>query len=482
MSLSSTSGTGKLTKLIFVGMLFLAFIALILMDVRGVMSNGPGVQDAATVNGERISTRDLAKRVDDAARRMGIPASEAAKVGLTQYVLQGMVSEKLSRQGIDTLGLRFSDKHVAGELRAMLVDPKDKNPAEAIKQRYELARRQSGLSQKQFEDEIRAGIGRRLVMESLKAGLLPDPLLDTVKASRNAEKRDITVITISTDPAAIKDAPDESEIEAMYNENQKGFTDPETRSGRLFTLPAAELADKGKADPEAYVMEIEDAFAGGDSLETVVKHYGLKAADTLKNVRQAEDKNPVSEALFSLNAGETSSAIALKDGETGFVVLDDIIPEKTRALAEVKPAIIAMWKRNEAVERARTLEAELRDAKDPIAFAREKKLTVENRKGVTLNDETLAPVFDEPLNKLVELKQASDTKIQLAIATSVTPGLSKWTAKEATMVQLQAAQSEDAMSYFYQMLVAWTKDVNVRINEKAIAAMNAQPAAATPAQ
>lgn len=479
MSLSSSTGTGKLTKLIFVTMLFLAFIALVLMDVRGVMTTGPGVQDAATVNGERITTREVGRSLDEAAQRMGLTPAAAAQAGLPQYIVQGLVSEKLSRQGVDTLGLRFSDKQVAEELRAMLVDPKDPS-ADALKLRYEAARRASGLSQKQFEDEIRAGIARRLVLESLKSNLLPDPLLANVQANRTAERRNISVITLSTDPAAIKDTPEESEIEAMYSENQKAFTDAESRTGRLYILPAATLKEKGKDDPQAYVMEIEDAFAGGDEIDNVVKTYDLQTGDALKNVTLDANKTPLADALFSLDTGGVSNAVEMPNGDIAFVALDDVTPEKTRPLVEVRDDIVALWRRNEAVDRARALEAELRDAKDPLAFAKEKSLTVSSQSGVSLKDELYAPVFDAPVGQLVELKQ-DEKQIRLALATSVTPGTQKWSAKSATMAELQEAQNGNVLSNFYQMLVAWTKGVNVKINDKAIAALS-QPAAATPVQ
>ena len=69
----------------------------------------------------------------------------------------------------------------------------------------------------------------------------------------------------------------------------------------------------------------------------------------------------------------------------------------------------------------------------------------------------------------------------IADARSVTPGTSQWKAKAATMAELQEAQNGNALSNFYQMLVAWTKGVNVKVNEKAIASLS-QPTEAAPVQ
>jgi hypothetical protein len=225
-------------------------------------------------------------------------------------------------------------------------------------------------------------------------------------------------------------------------------------------------------------MEIEDAFAGGMPIDEAVKTYALKEADKLTDVTQdTSSKNERVDALFSLDVGEVSSALALPDGDMAFVALDAVTPAAVKPIDKVKPQIIAAWRKEQAAGRALAKAAQLRVSDDPLAAARKQGLPVELHEDVSLSDKDYEPFFSVGVDKLIELPQRPNA-IALGVVRTITPGSSAWTPKEASIKELQEAQTGDTNSQFYQLFSNAQNTARIKINERVLQAL-AQPDASS---
>lgn len=471
----ASSLASTITKIIVMGMIGLGVLALTLMDVRGVMSDGPGVQDAATVNGERITTRDVMRRADSMARQMNVPRDKIDQSGVKQYVLQNMIVEKLTDEALKDMGLRFSDKAVAAELRTMLTDPK--NPNADLAQRYEMILRQSGQSRQEFEDGLRQQIARRVVSEALSATMLPDPLLDNAKKARAAERRDIALVTIVPSQLATTDnLPGPDLLEPLYKAGQAEFTVPESRSGRIYALPEDVLKSAAQdGDVQETLLEIEDAFFGGENPEEVAKQYGLSLHKTLKDVKITAEDTFIA-ALFDLEPGETSSALPLDGDEKGygFVVLDSVTPAKIKPMEEVRPQLVRLWKQEQARARAKQMAERVIAAEDPLEAADKEGLGIERRSAVPPSED-LARLFDTPALNIAIPLPVQGEDIRLGVVTGIKRAESTWSPSESSVKDFQTAQTQKMDDLFMQLMAPYAAKASIRINEKALAPAPAAP-------
>lgn len=466
MSLQTAS---SITKIVVMTMIVLGVSALVLMDVRGVMHNGAGIQDAAVIDGERITTRDVDTRAEMMAQKMGVPRDKIDGSGIKEYVLQGLIAQKLAEKALNGMGLRFSDKAVAEELRQMLTDPQ--NPNADLAQRYEMMLRQSGQSRKEFEDNLRTEIAKRIVDEALAASLLPDPLLAHAKAARAAEKRDLAVITVTPSVSKVKGEPSAEVVQDVYEANKAAFTTPEKRSGRVFSISQDALTKLAGKDGDAQetLTEIEDAFFGGEKPEEIAKQYGLAVEKTITDMSKPE--GDYGAALFDLEAGEVSSALPLSGDKKGFafVVLDSVTEAKPRPMQDVKPQIVTLWREQQAVSDAKDLIADIKVAQDPISVAQKGGAEVVTLDGESYSED-VQPLFDTAtLGKAVELPSKDQNEVKLGVVKRILRGTTAaWKPVESPVKDFQLAQSQSVEDVFYRLITPFVAKAKIELNQSAI--------------
>lgn len=483
-SLSTETSKHIVSKIIFLIVLGLAFGGLVLMDVRGVMSSGVGVQDAASVNGERITTRTLLLRAQDMGRRMGMPAEQAAaSPQLLQYTLQGLVTDELAAQGLKKMGLIYSDKDVANQVRSMLTDPNDKSGGTDMVQRYEMALRNAGMTQADFENQVRRDLARQTVLEALKASSLPDPLIASFQKAFGDERRDLIVITVPNKPEAVKGQPSDADLQQIYAGNEAAFAIPEKRSATVYNLSAAALKEKGKDDPQSYVMEIEDAFASGDELDSVAKQYGLGVAEKVTDVTEADAAdNKTAKDIYAMGDLQVSNGMTQENGDTHFIAITGTKLEGQKPLSDVRDQLVTMWKAERAQDAARKIVAALTIAKDPVAEAKKDGLPVQTLKGVKISKEYQALFSTIDMNKAQEFSTGNND-FKVGVVTAIMPGTSDWKEGAASTDEFRKASEIDPQSAFTALLERWFMDAKIKVNNEAISALlqqQAQPQA--PAQ
>lgn len=478
---SLSTGTSKniVSKIFFLIVLGLAFAGLVLMDLSGVMTGGAGVQDAASVNGQRITTRTLLQRTQDIARRMGVPADQSmASPQLLQYTLQGLVTDALAADGLKKMGLLYSDKDVAREVRAILTDPNDKSGADLV-QRYEMALRNAGMTQKEFEDQLRRDLAEQTVKDALRAVNLPDPLTASFLEALRGERRDLTIITVPNKPESVKGTPSDEELQSIYAGNEAAFAIPEKRSATVYALTADELKASGKDDPEAYVMEIEDAFASGEDRDSVAKRYNLSVVEKVVDVTEADAVgSQTAKDIYAMGDLQISNGLPQKDGSIRFIAITGTKLEGQKPISEVRDQLVTMWKAERAQDAARKIVAALSAAEDPVAEAKKRALPIQTLKNVAASEE-YQPLFSTVTRgKAREITATGSADFKLGVVNAIRSQASSWKEGAAGLDDFRKASEMDPQGMFMQLLGAWYSKADVKVNNEAISALMQEQAKA----
>lgn len=448
---------GKIGTKIVLGLVFLIMIgSLALSDVTGLINGGLGNGTVATINGERITTLTLQREMQRVASRINVPQDQAQSPQFAEEVLRIMIAEKLNAQGARKMKLNFSDAQVAAEIKKVLDSPLADKKMD-VKTRYDMMLRNSGLSEKEFIETVRASLAQRLTDDALEAAKLPDPLWARIEAARKEERRDVLFVNIPLDEASVKTGKEADDwAKKFYNDNQSMFMQPEARSGRAFVITKDALTKAGGEDTQNYLMEIEDAFAGGDDIDAVVKQYNLET-------RKATN----AELTGDLEEDVVSSAIPQENGDAIFVVAEDITPAQPQPFDTVKKDLIDLYRKQTAMENAQKAAITLKAAANPASMVNDMKgVETFSRESVAYSDD-VADVFETAeTNKLIELKSLENGDLRFAIIRSITPGnMAPYKAQKASDKDFSDAQSEDGNLYADQILSAWYDQSDIKIND-----------------
>ena len=162
--------------------------------------------------------------------------------------------------------------------------------------------------------------------------------------------------------------------------------------------------------------QIEDALAGGGSIEDAAQDIGAKILKTepvnaAGKLRSNADQpglpkeQSFAETAFSLEKGQTSDLLETAGGGYFMVRVDDIVEAARRPLDQVREQVAAAWKTDWLNNRARTAAEEIRDAakggKPFGVIASERNLKVETSEPVSRftsrGDSSVPPSVIEPL-------------------------------------------------------------------------------------
>lgn len=230
------SKSAKAAKYLFMGLLVLATMGLVLMDVGGFF--GPGSVGSGTVakgGGVNIGITEFDKTVRRAIGQQGIGTQEAYKLGMIDGILTSEIQSRLFTSETHKLGLNISDEDVTRQI-AKLAEPlaaDGRSKKEALQQ---ILRTQQ-ISEAEFVGTIRQEMANTI----LRAALMPpaslaSPLLaDNLYRYDNETRAAKIIVLKNTD---IKDAqsPSDEQLENYYNANKTDYLIPETRTITMATL------------------------------------------------------------------------------------------------------------------------------------------------------------------------------------------------------------------------------------------------------
>ena len=293
-------------------------------------------------------SRELATMSRDEMRNVYIDPVAAEKFQndiISKLTTQTMV-EKRGRE----LGFIVSDHRIAREIREY---PEFQDNGAFSTLKFDTVLRNSGYSEADFAEILRANVLRSMVLGSMSAPIkTPKFATSTMYNARYAE-RDIDYTTVKFDDFKVG-KPTDDDLRTFYAAHPQ--TVAETRSASYVLIPADMSKPDEYSDAYDTAIKVEDAIIGGDSLKDAAskhksKFVSLKPFSAEKLPSDDVLNDAMISKLFAMDEGSESELIETK---SGFVImrLDKITPAHTAEFDSVKKTLADDWTREEQRKQA----------------------------------------------------------------------------------------------------------------------------------
>jgi len=355
------------------------------------------VRSVGAVGDKSISVDTYARQLQqeiraiEAQTREVLPFAQAQQMGLDRAVLQRLVATRALDHEADVLGLSVGDE----TLRDRILDiPAFRGiDGEFDREGYRFSLEQAGLSEAEFETQLREEVARTLLQGAVLSGVsMPQSFTDTLM-NYVGERRSFTWSALGeTDLETALPTPNDADLRAYYEANIDAFTLPETKEITYALLRPSDLIDAVDVDEEALQQAYEarsaefiqperrlverlvyldaDAAAAakaqievGNSFEELVEARGLTLLDI--------DMGDVTEAslgaagadVFAAEIGDVVGPLESDLGPALFRV-NGVLPALNVSLEEAEPLL----RPEIAMDRARRLvEAQAQSFDDMLA-------------------------------------------------------------------------------------------------------------------
>jgi len=376
------------------------------IELRQITSSS---NDAASVNGDKISLSAAQKawqeRQVQLAQAFKGEIPDAIKKAQQQALLDQLIRNQLLTQHIDKLGYRVSDDEIARTLYgidALKVDGK------FSRDRYAAALRQQGMTEAQFEAQLRG----ELASKQLQQGIMGTSFVTPAEASRAQallnEQREIDYTTIAAKSFEATVNVSDADVKAYYDENKNSYLTPETVDLKYVELKLDDVAKDIPVDDasiRAHYDQIKDRFttterrhahhilisvgngvddatakkqaedifakikAGGD-FEALAKQYSKDPGSAVKGgdlgwATRGMFVGPFENALFAMTPGEVRGPVKSEFGYH-IIRLDEVEPAQTKPFEQVRTEVENDYK----TDRARALFYDKTQKLADAAFAR----------------------------------------------------------------------------------------------------------------
>ncbi|NIZ10307.1 SurA N-terminal domain-containing protein [Pseudooceanicola sp. HF7] len=342
----------KKSKVLMWGLLGLLVVGL---GGFGATSFSGSVQEVGHVEDKPIRLTAYANGVQNQMSQMSqqfgqtIGFQQAEMFGIPNAVLSGLVTDRALDVEAETLGLSVGDDTVG---RSIMQIPAFQGPnGDFSRDSYEFALQNAGLTDSEFEADLRDESARSLLQTAvISATRMPPAYLDTL-VSYSAETRQITYARVSY--AQLQDEvaePDDAALEEFYNANIDTYTAPEKKRITYallspdMVIDQVEISDEAIRDqyearidefeqPERRLVErlvypseeaaqtaMDRLTAGEVDFDTLVTDRGLKLSDVDLGDVAVEDLGSAGEAVFDAASGDVVGPLASDFGPALFRV------------------------------------------------------------------------------------------------------------------------------------------------------------------
>ncbi len=386
-------GKGKLSKTfiwILMGLLIVGLAGF------GATSLSGTARSVATVGDKEVSTdaylRTLRTEINAFAAQAGraVPMSEAQLLGLDRQVLAQLVTARGLDHETARIGLSVGDAVVADQL--LQVPSFQGADGSFNREAYSFALRNQGLSEAEFEEQLRDDTSRTILQSALIAGnALPDTYVDTLLAY-TGETRDFTWarLTGSNLQTGLPE-PSEADLQAYYDDNIDRYTLPELRDITYAWITPEMIVDTVEVDEdtlrasyderfdefnlperrliERLVFSTEDAATEalnrlGDSFtfEDLVAERGLTLADVDMGDLTRDALGDAADGVFSAGTGDVVGPLPSNLGPALFRI-NAVLDAQTTTFEEARPDLrgeLALDRARRVIETlAQTIDDEL---------------------------------------------------------------------------------------------------------------------------
>lgn len=317
---------------------------LALTGVDAIFTSTSNSQNAASVNGEDITTNDLAQAVEMQRRQLmqqlgpDFDASLLDEKLLRDAALNGLVERTLLLQSAKDAKFAFSSSALD---QVILQTPEFLVDGQFNADRFDQVIRQLGYTRMQFRQMLE----QEMLIGQLRAGLAASGFVteDEVAAFARLERqtRDFATLTIKADPAAVQLS--ESDVKAYYDAQASDFMSPEQVVLEYLELKKDSLFDQvdvSESDlKSAYESEIANLAEQRQAAHILIEvtdsvtdeQAKAKIEDIQKRLQQGEDFAALAKE-FSDDPGSAANGGDL--GYAGPGVYDPAFEDALYALSE----------------------------------------------------------------------------------------------------------------------------------------------------
>ncbi len=364
----------------------------------GAVNLSGTVTTVAEVGDESVSiddyVRELQREIRAIEAQTGQPLqmSQAREFGLDQLALSRLVALAALDSEVGQIGISIGDENLQKEIVAIpAFQGVDGN---FDREGYRFSLEQAGLSESEFEDDLRKEAARTIVQNAVTSGVTMPPAMVEALADYVHARRSFTVATLGADALTTPvSEPTDQQVQTFYDENTDLFTLPRTKRLTYALLAPEMLLDGIEIDedtlraryderkptyqqPERRLVErlvfsdeasAEDALAqvevGGTTFEQLVQDRGLELSDTDLGDVTVEDLGEAAADVFAAEVGDVVGPLPSSLGPALFRIngsLAEQVVTFEEAQAELRDEL--------AADRARRLiEAQAEDINDLLA-------------------------------------------------------------------------------------------------------------------
>jgi len=379
---------------ILLGLIILSFV---LTGVGGYLTGGNG-DYAAKVNGQEISRAQLERAFSSERSRQQqmlgeqfsqLAGNEGYMQQIRQQALSQLIDEQLLDQYAKDIGLAISDDQIK---QAIFIQPAFQTNGKFDNAKYLGMIGNLGFSADQYAEALRKQLTTQQLIQSVTGtdfvlGNEADSLAALV-----AQQRLVREVTINVNALAAKQNVTADEINSYYQQHKNEFMSPEQFRVSYIKLDAASMQqpvseadiqswyDQHQQDytqpqrerysiiqtkTEAEAQSVLDALKKGADFAALAKE---KSADPI-SARNGGDMgwlepDTTPDELKGAGLKEKGQLSEVIKSSVGFIIarLDDIQPQKIKALSEVHDDIAAKVKQEKAIDAYYKLQTKVSDA------------------------------------------------------------------------------------------------------------------------
>ncbi|WP_027243956.1 peptidyl-prolyl cis-trans isomerase [Leisingera daeponensis] len=389
------AGMKKLSKTfvwILMGMLIVGLAGFGAVNFTSSSSSVAQVGDEEVSIGSYVRELQREQRALQAQTGQAVTMAQMSAFGMDRMVLGRLISLAALDHESRQLGLSIGDDNLIEELSA--IDAFKNVSGGFDREAYRFALRNAGLTEKEFEDDLRREAARTMVQKAMLSGTkMPATLTETLTSFIGARRSFSYVQLNAADIALTAEAPSDADLQAFYEANQDQFMLPETKVITYAALRPSTLLDEIEVDeaqlqrlfedradqyqvPERRLVErlvfgSEDAAAsakaqletGGATFESLVEARGLTLQDTDMGDVAMGDLGAAGTEVFATQVGDVAGPLPSDLGPALYRVNGRLEAQIT-TFEDAKPELIEEL----ASDRARRLvESQAEDIDDMLA-------------------------------------------------------------------------------------------------------------------
>ena len=323
---------------ILMALLFVGLAGFGAINVSGTNRTLATVGTAEVTVDEYARALQQEQRAIQAQAGQAIPLSQLIAMGVDRGVLSGLVAAAALDNEMNTLGLSVGDDTLLTEITK--INAFKGSDGSFSRDSYKYALQNAGLSEAEFEADMRAETTRTLVQGAILSGTKMPAVMGKTLTDYIGARRSFSYVRLSESDLVLTTVePTEDELKAYYDAHPEDFVLPETKVLTYVTLRPDALVDEVEVDEDALrqlyaerdaefnvperrlverlVFPNEEAAAtakaqletGGTTFEALVQDRGLALSDIDMGDVAKTDLGGAGDAIFAADVGSVAGPL-----------------------------------------------------------------------------------------------------------------------------------------------------------------------------